>query len=172
MKTVGFTAGDRRPPDTNKKAAHGAVASGLWRETSNGALGNGLGSNITASRSLGASLSTGVLVAHGSARPQLSANIAVPLRSKRCELGGLLRISRRMTAAPALTRDVAFSFGGVCTHGLIAPALYRSCGLMPCGKPSGLPFPRERSANPHGVALPLGGGGRLRTICSLGVSHE
>ena len=171
MKTVGFTAGDRRPPDTNKKAAHGAVASGLWRETSNGALGNGLGSNITASRSLGASLSTGVLVAHGSARPQLSANIAVPLRSKRCELGGL-QDYRRMTAAPAHDWDVAFSFGGVRIHGLIAPALYRSCGLMPCGNPSGLPCPIARSANPHGVALLLAERGGFRQSETIGACHE
>lgn len=158
-----------------EKAACSAVASILWRVKSNGTAENGLGSNHTGGRFVQADLhleASRYECADGSGRRPLSANMPAPLRSKRCELGGLLRISRRMTAAPALTRDVAFSFGGVCTHGLIAPALYRSCGLMPCGKPSGLPFPRERSANPHGVALPLGGGGRLRTICSLGVSHE
>ena len=168
MKTVGFTAGDRRPPDTNKKAAHGAVASGLWRETSNGALGNGLGSNITASRSLGASLSTGVLVAHGSARPQLSANIAVPLRSKRCG-GRSAQIHRRMTAAPL---NVAFSLGGVRTHGLIAPALYRFCGLMPCGEPLRSPFPVLRYfLHPHGVALPVGRLGGFQQF-NTGACHE
>lgn len=171
MKTVGFTAGDRRPPDTNKKAAHGAVASGLWRETSNGALGNGLGSNITASRSLGASLSTGVLVAHGSARPQLSANIAVPLRSKRCG-GRSPRCNRRMTAAPFLDLVAAFLFDGIRIHGRIAPALYRFCGLMPCGRLLRLPFPIARYfLHPHGVALPVGRKGGFRQF-AIGASHE
>ena len=63
------------------------------------------------------------------------------------------QFSRRMTAAPSRVREVAFSFV-VRTHGLIAPALRQFCGLMPCGNPSGLPCPRERSANPHGVAHP------------------
>lgn len=77
------------------------------------------------------------------------------------DLGGSLQnSSRRMTAALSRIRDVAFSFGGCPTHGLIAPAWLRFCGLMPCGHPSGWPLPTTRSANPHGVALPLGGGGR------------
>lgn len=160
-----------------EKAAHGLSqsASGVGEQSSIQIQGNGLNANLMAKGLPVADRRVAGLHearADGGERRPLSANMPVPLRSKRCELGGLLRISRRMTAAPALIRAVAFSFGGVCTHGLIAPALYRSCGLMPCGKPSGLPFPRERSANPHGVALPLGGGGRLRTICSLGVSHE
>ena len=86
------------------------------------------------------------------------------------ELGGLRSI-RRMTAAPALLGNVAFSFGVVRTHGRIAPALYRSCGLMPCGNPSGLPSPNARSANPHGVALLLAERGGFRQF-ALGASHE
>lgn len=70
-----------------------------------------------------------------------------------CVLGGALQTSsRRMTAAPSRSRDVAFLFGGCPTHGLIAPAWLQICGLMPCGNPSGLPSPATRSANPHGVA--------------------
>ena len=129
-----------------KKAAHSAVASILCRVKSNGATENGL-----SSENILASFSQAERADGGERRPSW-ANIPVPLRSKRCELGGLLIRQRRMTAAPAHDRAVAFSFGGVRTHGLIAPALYRSCGLMPCGKPSGLPLPLSRSANPHGVA--------------------
>lgn len=84
------------------------------------------------------------------------------------ELGGLLHSYRRITAAPSRVRDVAFSFGGFPTHGLIAPALCQFCGLMPCGNPSGLPFPIARSANPHGVAHPLGGGSDFRQF-AIGV---
>lgn len=138
----------------NEKAAQGAVVSKLWRGTNNGTAENGLGSNLTGGRFVQADLHLAASryeCADGSARRPLSANMPVPLRSKRCELGGSRR-QRRMTAAPALIRDVAFSFGGIRTHGLIAPALYRFCGLMPCGKPSGLPLPLSRSANPHGVA--------------------
>lgn len=80
------------------------------------------------------------------------ATMAVRRRTTARELGGLLYCLRRMTAAPVLSGNVAFSLGVVRTHGLIAPALDQSCGLMPCGKPSGLPFPKTRSANPHGVA--------------------
>lgn len=77
---------------------------------------------------------------------------------------------RRMTAAPSRVRDTAFSFV-VRTHGLIAPALYRFCGLMPCGNPPGLPCPIARSANPHGVALPLAGESGFRKF-AIGVHHE
>lgn len=80
------------------------------------------------------------------------ATMPVHRRTAVRELGGLLLSSRRMTAAPAPSGDVEFSLGVVRTHGLIAPALDQSCGLMPCGKPSGLPLPTTRSANPHGVA--------------------
>lgn len=139
----------------NEKAAQGAVVSKLWRGTNNGTAENGLGSNLTGGRFVQADLHLAASryeCADGSGRRPLSANMPVPLRSKRCELGGLLQRSRRMTAAPTLIRAVAFSFGGVRTHGLIAPALYRSCGLMPCGEPLCSPLPTTRSANPHGVA--------------------
>lgn len=135
-----------------KEAVLDEVASILWRVKSNGISGSGLGSESNA-RSSGAA----------SAK---SANIPASRRMTGRELGGLREISRRMTAAPTLFGDVAFSLSGVRTHGRIAPALYRSCGLMPCGKPSGLPLPRERSANPHGVALLLAERGGFRQFDS------
>lgn len=157
-----------------EKAACSAVASILWRVKSNGTAENGLGSNHTGGRFVQADLHLAASryeCADGSGRRPLSANMPVPLRSKRCELGGL-QDYRRMTAAPAHDRDVAFSFGGVRIHGLIAPALYRSCGLMPCGNPSGLPCPIARSANPHGVALLLAERGGFRQSETIGASHE
>ena len=148
-----------------KKAAHSAVASILCRVKSNGATENGLSSeNILASFSQAER-------ADGSGWRPLSANMPVPLRSKRYELGGLLHCCRRMTAAPAHDRDVAFSFGGVRTHGLIAPALYRSCGLMPCGEPLRSPLPTTRSANPHGVAHLLAEVSGFRQFV-VGACHE
>ena len=157
-----------------KKAAQSAVVSKLWREKNNSTGRGGLGFNHR--RALFPKTSSLIAAscyecADGSGRRPLSANMPVPLRSKRCELGGLLHCNRRMTAAPALIRDVAFSFGGVRSHGLIAPALYRFCGLMPCGKPSGLPSPVARSANPHGVAHLLAERGGFRQSAT-GVSHE
>ena len=112
---------------------------------------------------------------HGRAESCGACRACVKIRSARRtmgrDLGRLQKRTRRMTAALSLTRDVAFSFGGCPTHGLIAPAWLRFCGLMPCGNPSGLPFPSTRSANPHGVALPLGRGRRLPKI-ELGANHE
>ena len=159
-----------------EKAAHGLSqsASGVGEQSSIQIQGNGLNANLMAKGLPVADRRVAGLHearADGSGRRPLSANMPVPLRSKRCELGGLLHCYRRMTAAPALTRDVAFSFGGVRIHGLIAPALYRFCGLMPCGNPSGLPSPVARSANPHGVALLLAERGGFRQLAT-GVSHE
>ena len=139
----------------NEKAAHGALAWMVGGPEGKSTAENGLGSNLMAKGLPVADRRVAGLHearADGSGRRPLSANMPVPLRSKRCELGGLLQRSRRMTAAPTLIRAVAFSFGGVRTHGLIAPALYRSCGLMPCGEPLCSPLPTTRSANPHGVA--------------------
>ena len=140
-----------------EKAAHGLSqsASGVGEQSSIQIQGNGLNANLMAKGLPVADRRVAGLHearADGSGRRPLSANMPVPLRSKRCELGGLLHCCRRMTAAPAHDRDVAFSFGGVRIHGLIAPALYRSCGLMPCGEPLRSPLPTTRSANPHGVA--------------------
>lgn len=157
-----------------EKAACSAVASKVGGPESKRAVGCGLGSNLMAKGMPVADRRVAGLHearADGSGRRPLSANMPVPLRSKRCELGGLLHCYRRMTAAPALTRAVAFSFGGVRSHGLIAPALYRFCGLMPCGNPSGLPSPVARSANPHGVALLLAERGGFRQLAT-GACHE
>lgn len=148
-----------------KKAAHSAVASILCRVKSNGATENGL-----SSENILASFSQAERADGGERRPSW-ANMPVPLRSKRCR-GGSLLSDRRMTAAPALTRDVAFLFGGIRTHGLIAPALYRFCGLMPCGKPLGLPSPVARLLpHPHGVALPVEGESGFRQFAT-GACHE
>ena len=105
-------------------------------------------------------------------RPRAAVDGAIMLATRRPtgrERSGL-HSQRRMTAAPSHVRDTAISFV-VRTHGLIAPALYRFCGLMPCGNPSGLPFPLTRSANPHGVAHPHSGGERLSET-PLGAHHE
>ena len=158
----------------SEKAACSAVASKVGGPESKRAVGSGLGSNLTGGRFVQADLHLAASCyecADGSGRRPLSTNMPVPLRSKRCELGGSPKQLRRMTAAPALIRAVAFSLSGVRTHGRIAPALYRSCGLMPCGKPSGLPFPKLRSANPHGVALLLAERGGFRQF-NLGACHE
>lgn len=92
------------------------------------------------------------------------AMLCLPSRLTGCRLGGL-RFSRRLIATSRYARG--FSFGVNRAHGLIAPVPY--CGLMPCGKPSGLSFPRERSANPHGVSHPLGGRWGISYKLSLGI---
>lgn len=131
-------------------------------------------SSLKAPRSIlwGGSLLTACVSCYG--RPRVAVDGAIMPATRRPtgrELGGLLQSTRRMTAAPSRVRDVAFSCGGFPTHGLIAPALPQFCGLMPCGNPSGLPFPSTRSANPHGVAHLHGGGERLSQR-ELGAHHE
>lgn len=157
----------------NEKAAHGALAWMVGGPESNGTAENGLGSNLTGGRFEQADLHPAASryeCADGSARRPLSANMPMPLRSKRCERSGS-REHRRITAAPALIRAVAFLFDGIRTHGLIAPALYRFCGLMPCGRLLRLPFPVLRSANPHGVALLIAEGGGFEQF-NIGACHE
>ena len=96
----------------------------------------------------------------------LCAMMLKPSRMRRCRGRSLLEL-RRMTAAPSIThaRGVFFRahgnelpklarFGGIRKHGLIASTDFMGA---PCGKPSGLPFPDVRSANPPGVARPLAG---------------
>lgn len=156
-----------------EKAAQDEVASILWRVKSNGIKGNGLGSKDTGERFTRSEIRIARLRdarADGGERRPLSANMPVPLRSKRCERSGS-REHRRITAAPALIRAVAFLFDGIRTHGLIAPALYRFCGLMPCGRLLRLPFPVLRSANPHGVALLIAEGGGFEQF-NIGACHE
>lgn len=92
------------------------------------------------------------------------AMLCASVRKSGCRLGGL-RFSRRLIATSRYARG--FSSGVNRAHGLIAPVPY--CGLMPCGKPSGLSFPRERSANPHGVSHPLGGRWGISYKLSLGI---
>lgn len=68
-------------------------------------------------------------------------------------LGGL-RFNRRKTATLRAVRG--FSFGGFRSRGIRVSV--PSCGLVPRGNLSRLPLPVERSANPRGIAHPLGGG--------------
>lgn len=140
-----------------KKAAHDIVALHSPKYLSNGVTVCGLALDDT--RGAGRRLSLE------------RATMPVHRRTAVRELGGLLLSYRRMTAAPAPSGDVAFSLDGIRTHGLIAPALDQSCGLMPCGKPSGLPSPVARSANPHGVAHLLAEVSGSRQVAT-GASHE
>lgn len=75
-------------------------------------------------------------------------------------LGGLQNL-RRMTAAPHFNARGVF-IGGIRTHGRIVSA--RIMTGAPSGKPSGLPFPKVRSANLLGAAHPLAGVVRLRQV--------
>ena len=82
-----------------------------------------------------------------------SANMSVPCRKSVRREFDSSQCLRRMTAAPRFVRRCVFLLA-VCFHGLIAPFMG-----VPCGKPSGLPFPKTRSVNPHGIARPLTGAG-------------
>lgn len=92
--------------------------------------------------------------------------VPVSVRLNGCELGGL-RVTWRNTAAPGMSAR-GVSFCGFRAHGASAPVyLY---GLMPCGKSYDLSLPSRRSANPHGVSLPLGGWRGTRKKPILGAS--
>ena len=91
------------------------------------------------------------------------ARIAVPARVSGCGLGRL-QINRRLIATSRYARG--FSFGVNRNHGIIAPAFFD--GLMSRGKPSGLPSPVGRSANPRGVSLPHGRRGETSDNQSTG----
>lgn len=96
--------------------------------------------------------SESILSASACAIIRFRAMLCVPSRLTGGRLGGLQN-QRRLIATSRFARG--FSFGVNRNHGLIAPVpLY---GLMPCGKPSGLSLPLERSANPRGVSHLLGG---------------
>lgn len=156
-----------------EKAAHGLSqsASGVGEQSSIQIQENGLHDHLMAKGLPLADRTVASLRearADGSERRPSWANMALPLRSKRCG-GRSPQIHRRMTAAPL---NVAFSLGGVRTHGLIAPALYRFCGLMPCGEPLRSPFPVLRYfLHPHGVALPVGRLGGFQQF-NTGACHE
>lgn len=162
---------------STKKAAQGAVALHSAKYRSDGARKDGLAAHYARRmaarhaygrrRANGRGFGAGGAPANCCARAEASDNMASARRLTGCELGSLLHSSRRMTAAPF----AAFSFGGVRTHGLIAPALRSVCGLMPCGKPSGLPLPTTRSANPHGVAHLLAGVSGFHQFV-VGACHE
>lgn len=79
--------------------------------------------------------------------------MSVPGGFAGCRLGGL-RYNRRITATPGMSAR-GVSFCGFRIHGVIASVPHY--GQMPCGKSHDLSLPVERSANPHGVSLHLGG---------------
>ena len=83
---------------------------------------------------------------------------------RRRGLGGPQKTEGGLPPRRASLAPTAFSFGGV-RNGRIAPAVYlQVCGLTPCGNSSELPLPSVRSANPHGVALPLAGENDSRNL--------
>jgi hypothetical protein len=88
------------------------------------------------------------------------AMMGIPYRRMGRSLGGLQNL-RRMTAAPHFNARGVF-IGGIRTHGRIVSA--RIMTGAPSGKPSGLPFPKVRSANLLGAAHPLAGVVRLRQV--------
>lgn len=92
------------------------------------------------------------------------AMLCLPSRLTGGRLGGLQN-QRRLIATSRSARG--FSFGINRNHGFIAPVPHY--GLMPCGKPSGLSFPRERSANPRGVSHLLGGWWRTSYSLTRGI---
>ena len=117
-----------------QKAANAGGFGRLWRVTENPSRENGLKANCKAC--------AGVL-ARG--------NMPVPRSITGCRRSGL-RLVRRTIAAPS--RGV-FLWAVVCrTYGVFAS---RFCTGAPCGTPSGVLFPYEQSANPHGVAHPRSG---------------
>lgn len=139
-----------------KEAANGKTASKLCRVESGRASGNGLPFDLN--------------VFGPSAASAKSANM--PASRRMTGSGGRSPLSlRRMTAASRILNARGVSHGGVRAHGLIAP-VYLFHGSMPCGEPSGSPFPKTRYfLHPHGVALPVGRlGGSRQSV--LGVSHE
>ena len=83
-------------------------------------------------------------------------------------LGGPQKTEGGLPPRRASLAPTAFSFGGV-RNGRIAPAVYlQVCGLTPCRNSSELPLPSVRSANPHGVALPLAGENDSRNLTEGG----
>jgi len=119
-----------------KKAARANAFGELWRVTGCAGKDNGLKSNFKGSACI---------------RRRARAMMPKPRAIAGSRRRGL-KLSRRTIAAPL--RGV-FLMAVVCrTYGVIASAF---CTGAPCGTPSGVLFPREQSANPHGVAHPRRG---------------
>ena len=134
-----------------KKAEVSAVA---------GTLGNGIGSG---SQEVGLSMKINRI---GRRCTTLDGRgmMSVPGGFAGCRLGGL-HFLRRLTATPGMNAR-GVSFCGCRTHGVIASVPYY--GLMPRGKSNDLSLPKERSANPRGVSLHLGGWWEASNSLSLG----
>ena len=122
---------------------------------------SGLGVKVTCIGAGLASLLDGVGYCHN---VPTRARIAVLARMSEGGLGRL-QINRRLIATSRYARG--FSFGVNRNHGIIAPAFFD--GLMSRGKPSGLPSPVGRSANPRGVSLPHGRRGETSDNQSTGI---
>lgn len=119
-----------------KKAARANAFGELWRVTGCAGNGDGLKSNFKGSACI---------------RRRARAMMPKPRAIAGSRRRGL-KLSRRTIAAPL--RGV-FLMAVVCrTYGAIVSAF---CTGAPCGTPSGVLFPREQSANPHGVAHPRRG---------------
>lgn len=119
-----------------KKAARANAFGELWRVSGCAGKDNGLKSNFKGSACI---------------RRRARAMMPKPRAIAGSRRRGL-KLSRRTIAAPL--RGV-FLMAVVCrTYGVIASAF---CTGAPCGTPSGVLFPREQSANPHGVAHPRRG---------------
>lgn len=118
-----------------QKAANAGGFGKLWRATETPSQENGLRTNFKSA----------CIRAHGRGM------MPVPRSITGCRRRGL-KLGRRTIAAPL--RGV-FLMAVVCrTYGVIASAF---CTGAPCGTPSGVLFPIEQSANPHGVAHPRRG---------------
>lgn len=119
-----------------KKAACAGASGGLWRVSGWAGKSDGLKSNFKGSACI---------------RRRARAMMPKPRAIAGCRRRGL-KLGRRTIAAPL--RGV-FLMAVVCrTYGVIASAF---CTGAPCGTPSGVLFPIEQSANPHGVAHPRRG---------------
>lgn len=118
-----------------QKAVNAGGFGRLWRATETPSQENGLKTNFKSA----------CIRAHGRGM------MPKPRAIAGCRRRGL-KLGRRTIAAPL--RGV-FLMAVVCrTYGVIASAF---CTGEPCGTPSGVLFPIEQSANPHGVAHPRRG---------------
>ena len=130
-----------------KETAISVFGSMFGDRKTNHAIGSGLGVKVTCIGAGLASLFVGACYCHN---VLTRARIAVLARMSKGGLGRLHSI-RRLIATSRFDRGFSF---GVNRDGIIAPV--PNYGLMSHGKPSGLPSPDRRSANPCDVSHPYG----------------
>lgn len=131
-----------------KETAWSSAVGSMFADRKTNFTNGGLGVKVTRVGAGLASLFVGACYCHN---VPTRARIAVPTRVSGCGLGRL-HSKRRLIATSRFARG--FSFGVNRNHGIIAPAFFD--GLMSHGKPSGLPSPLGRSANPCDVSHPHG----------------